>query len=484
MDIIIRKLSPELIDDYLHFFDVTPHSERPDEDECKCYCVWWCAAEQDPDNIGYLLSREKRRGYAAQAIRENRIQGYLAYNGDKVVGWCNANTKADCLQCFCWRRFMGHVPADGLAAGVRVKSVFCFLVAPEFRRQGVTKLLLQRVCEDAARDGFDFVEAYPGRDFISEAKDCAGPVGLYMQSGFEVRFENEGQLVMRKGLSKINIRNYNSDDEIALKGMLRNANHNYTENLDEYLANVGERETLTVAEYSGVVAGYLWLSIQPGNCQAFIFVSPERRRRGVGTALCDEAARLCREKDEKEFWAMYYEYEIGRGFADKVGCYYTASSIYMEYAGGALPDCGKFKNIRECREEDYFRCAYLWDKGYYEMQVRIGHPDPRMYMQCEDDRHKFVSNTENSYVIEEDGQIIAYGVISGNAIGALAVDTELSNRGYGTALTELLTNEILKRGNANAYLWCEAENANARHVYEKIGYKKIEMCYTSYKRTM
>jgi hypothetical protein len=43
MNIEIKKLSPELTEDYVRFFDVTPHSEKPDADECKCYCVWWCS---------------------------------------------------------------------------------------------------------------------------------------------------------------------------------------------------------------------------------------------------------------------------------------------------------------------------------------------------------------------------------------------------------------------------------------------------------
>lgn len=280
----------------------------------------------------------------------------------------------------------------------------------------------------------------------------------------------------------INIRKYKIDDETVLKNMVRGSDPNYAENLSEYLADINKHERITVAEYNGVAAGYLWLSISLGNCQAFIFVSPEYRRRKIGTALCNEASRLCREKNEKEIWCMYYEYETGKKFADKVGCYYTTPSIYMEYAGGILPENEKFKNVRKCKEDDYLRCTYLWDRGFYEMQIRIGHPDSKMREISENDRQDFVANIDNSYVIEEGGQIAAYGTVSGNEIGAIAVDTELINRGYGTVLTMFMTNEILKRGNDNAYLWCESENANARHIYEKIGYKKIKTCYTSYKK--
>lgn len=200
MDIEIRKLTPDLAEEYANFFDITPHSEIPDCDDFKCYCVWWCSEDQDVNNIEYLSTREKRRNYALKKIKENRIQGYLAYHNGRVVGWCNANSKANCLKCYCWRRFMKNVPVEELAKGIRVKSVFCFLVSPEYRRKGITGLLLERVCQDAANDGFDFIEAYPLKKYVNEAKDFMGPVGLFENYGFTVHGETEDRLVMRKWL--------------------------------------------------------------------------------------------------------------------------------------------------------------------------------------------------------------------------------------------------------------------------------------------
>jgi len=200
MNITIRKLTPDLAEDYVRFFDTTPHSEIPDHNDCKCYCVWWCNDDHDVNHIDYLLSQALRRNYAIQQIKNNNIQGYLAYCDDKVVGWCNANTKADCLKCYCWRRFMGAVPTEELASGIQVKSVFCFLIAPDWRRKGITKLLLEHVCQDAAQDGFTVVEAYPKKVFINEAKDFMGPAKLFSKNGFTVQSETEDKLVMRKPL--------------------------------------------------------------------------------------------------------------------------------------------------------------------------------------------------------------------------------------------------------------------------------------------
>lgn len=193
MNIEIRKLTPDLAEDYVHFFDTTPHDDNIEEH--KCYCVCWCGDDCEGKD---LSSPEKRRDYAIEYVRDNSLQGYLAYYDGKVVGWCNANTKADCLKCYSWRRFMGSVPTEEVSSGIKVKSIFCFVIAPEMKRKGIATRFLERVCQDAAQDGFDLIEAYPNKEFIDEAADFMGPVELYRKSGFNVFCETEKRFVMRK----------------------------------------------------------------------------------------------------------------------------------------------------------------------------------------------------------------------------------------------------------------------------------------------
>ena len=195
MNIEIRKLIPGLAEDYVDFFDRTPHSERPDR--FKCYCVMWSSDNHHALNRRFLGSEKIRRETAVRYVKNGMLQGYLAYCDGEVVGWCNANTKADCLKCFSWRMSNGSVPVE---PDVRVKSIFCFAIAPEMRRQGISKLLLERVCEDAAREDFDYAEAYPFREFRAETHDFMGAVELYRRYGFSVYAETEDRLVMRKQL--------------------------------------------------------------------------------------------------------------------------------------------------------------------------------------------------------------------------------------------------------------------------------------------
>ncbi|MEA4833361.1 MAG: GNAT family N-acetyltransferase [Oscillospiraceae bacterium] len=196
MNIEIKKLIPELTEDYLHFFDVTPHDD--DIPGSKCYCVCWCSA--DHRIATDFSSQEKRRELARQYIKDGVIQGYLAYQGERVIGWCNANTKAECQHCISWLRFMQSVDVDD--TNLKIKSVFCFVIVPDMQRKGIATKLLCRVCEDAAADGFDVVESYPNKAFVSTTRDFMGPVEMYKKLGFTVVYEVKDIAVMRKCLKE------------------------------------------------------------------------------------------------------------------------------------------------------------------------------------------------------------------------------------------------------------------------------------------
>ena len=95
---------------------------------------------------------------------------------------------------------MSDVPLEEPADGLKVKSIYCFMIAPEMQRQGIATLLLARVCQDAAREGFDVVEAYPFKDLDHQSSDFGGYIEMYKKNGFYVSAETEHGLVMRKQL--------------------------------------------------------------------------------------------------------------------------------------------------------------------------------------------------------------------------------------------------------------------------------------------
>ena len=81
----IVRLTPELVRDYLDFFDRTPHDDGTPEG--RCYCVCWNTAGDDGCDFS---TAESRRSAAEKFVREKKLNGYLAYEDGKVIGWCAA----------------------------------------------------------------------------------------------------------------------------------------------------------------------------------------------------------------------------------------------------------------------------------------------------------------------------------------------------------------------------------------------------------
>jgi len=195
MDIEIRKLTPGLAEAYARFFDATPHDDHTTKDELPCYCITWRNDETyDDENTHWYPTREERRARAVQFIRAGKMQGYLAYHGERIVGWCNAT--ADCQGGVNYMR--AYYPIEEYRTDVRVKSIFCFVIAPDMQRKGIATRLVERVCSDAAADGIDFVEAYPNAEYT--ALDCRGPLAMYEKCGFVIGAERDGKVVVRKAL--------------------------------------------------------------------------------------------------------------------------------------------------------------------------------------------------------------------------------------------------------------------------------------------
>lgn len=194
MDISIKPLTPELAADYVRFFDETPHNKEGDG--IKCYCVTWRSDDSYVGDDHWYPMEEERRERALGFAHAGKLQGYLAYCGDKIIGWCNVT--GDCMSGVNYLRSFWPIPEYG--ADVRVKSVFCFMIAPEYQHMGIATRLLEQACADAAVDGYDFVEAYIYKDLSIAPHDFRGPLELYLKCGFDICAERDNMAVVRKVL--------------------------------------------------------------------------------------------------------------------------------------------------------------------------------------------------------------------------------------------------------------------------------------------
>ena len=190
--IVIKPLTSELTADYLDFFDNRAFTD--DNPNGPCYCT---SPNQDEENISRMVSEFKTNGvketlrkYAVEMLNRNQIQGYLAYDGDLSVGWCNA---ADI------ESYAGFVPdfARKNTCGKTI-SIVCFEISPEYRGKGIASAFIDRVCSDAKTKGYAAVEGYAKLSDERNDFDYQGPVRLYQKAGFVEAARENGQVVMRK----------------------------------------------------------------------------------------------------------------------------------------------------------------------------------------------------------------------------------------------------------------------------------------------
>ena len=188
----IKKLISELNADYLDFFDNRAFTDG--NPNGPCYCT---SPNQDEDTIKQMVSEFKNNGvketlrkYAVEMLNKSMIHGYLAYDGEQAIGWCNV---ADI------ESYAGFVPdfARKNICGKTI-SIVCFEIAPEYRGKGIASAFIDRICTDAKSQGYEAVEGYAKLSDKRNEYDYQGPLRLYQKAGFVEVLCNDGQVVMRK----------------------------------------------------------------------------------------------------------------------------------------------------------------------------------------------------------------------------------------------------------------------------------------------
>jgi GNAT superfamily N-acetyltransferase len=196
VEIVVRELKPDLLDDYLQFFDKDAFADFPHWSGC--YCGFY-------DTLGNDWDPTAKAGPAHRAARAERIgsgksHGMLAYADGKVVGWCNAQARASFPNM---RRYSVVIDNPDEAVG----SVMCFLVAPSYRGKGVCTSLLSAACDMFSREKLEVAEGYPTTNPVKGSweipwaeENYKGPLSMYLKASFKIHRQLERFAIVRKEL--------------------------------------------------------------------------------------------------------------------------------------------------------------------------------------------------------------------------------------------------------------------------------------------
>ena len=165
-------LTPERAADYLDFFDRRAFTDNPKWAGCYCYFPI-----HDPAKIDWhARTGPQNRASVATCIADGQTSGVLALLDGQVMGWCHAGP---------WSMYpmLREVPVrDAETLGV----IFCFVVAPASRGQGIATALLAAACDHLRALGMTAVQAKPLKAAKSAAANHLGPLSMYLKAGFEI----------------------------------------------------------------------------------------------------------------------------------------------------------------------------------------------------------------------------------------------------------------------------------------------------------
>lgn len=197
MNIEIKKLSPELTDDFMSAFDNPSFFLSPGL-SFGCYCTWYNWTDELENERSKCDDKAKKgfkRNLAVSLIKNGKLNGFMAYLNGSVVGWCNAGPKQNyerlCRESVWWAESTGNE---------KTLSIVCYVVHPDMQRKGIATSLLKAVCEEASKSGYDCIEAYPGIN-KDGTPSYHGNYSMYTKQGFELIKNHAGNTIARKKLS-------------------------------------------------------------------------------------------------------------------------------------------------------------------------------------------------------------------------------------------------------------------------------------------
>jgi GNAT superfamily N-acetyltransferase len=181
----IRPLSPDLLSDFLLFFDGDAFADNPRWASCYCQFMY-----VDHSTVKWKTrTLDQNRAAACDRICANRMQGYLAYRHGKPVGWCNAAP----------RTMMDALADEPDPDAGRIGRIGCFVVARDHRRTGVATALLHAACDGFEARGLEIVEASPIAAPLDDAEAHLGALSMYLAAGFRIhRTRDDGVVEVRR----------------------------------------------------------------------------------------------------------------------------------------------------------------------------------------------------------------------------------------------------------------------------------------------
>ena len=166
-DLSVRKLSLQNRED---FYSV--HQAGEYGDFCLCG-FWWYTGQKDWNERTEEDGRAQREDLFSNGI----FDGYLLYEHDQPVGWCQVYPRDQLPRLVDTYHFTPD-PA--------VWCISCFMLVPQVRGKGLAHAFLSEVLVELRKLGVKTVQAFPlSKEGTSAEDNWTGPQAIFSQAGFQ-----------------------------------------------------------------------------------------------------------------------------------------------------------------------------------------------------------------------------------------------------------------------------------------------------------
>ena len=153
------------------------------------------------EKISLQQKGEKNKRAFKKIVESGQIPGIIAYLEEKPIGWCSVSLREVYSRL---ERSRILKPIDNNP----VWSVVCFYIKKEFRRKGISVMLLKAAIDYVKKKGGDILEGYPTEPKKSSSPDpfvYTGLASAFKKVGFvEVARRSKTRPIMRFTINDLN----------------------------------------------------------------------------------------------------------------------------------------------------------------------------------------------------------------------------------------------------------------------------------------
>ena len=172
VELRIEALAVSNLHEFLEFFDHEAFNGSNEKwDGCYCQFYLNSAERNEAIKANPVTKAAINRSDACTRVETGKMQGYLAFDGDQVVGW---NLAGESL-------LFPEVPD----ANETLARMLCFVIHPKRRGEGIASAMLAHAVEDLRIRGFAAIEAAPYRATENFELNYRGTVSMFEKAGFE-----------------------------------------------------------------------------------------------------------------------------------------------------------------------------------------------------------------------------------------------------------------------------------------------------------